>query len=357
MSAASDAGTTSGVRKTPRWRAAAPHDGRAAIDDPLTGRVTPRAADPMRRVYCVLALMGVLLGGVGGMLSWLRPAPAPTFVAAWVTQYQSRLLPPMESDGDQRELRQAGLFPRDTDDTFPDQERALLVQNLESLRSLRPGRPLVVYLSALAATDASGRVYVVPADADPYAPADRLPLADVLTAVRASPARYVLLILDVMSSGLADPRLGVLLEDVPARIEAELKAVPHDRRLTLCACSPGQDSHAPLVMGRTLFGYYFQAGWSGWADGCNPSNERNGQVSAFELAAFVRARVDRWSRQNLGQRQTPVLYGDADPSLDFHVFAPPHGAPPPYPPTPPPRLWKTTAAPAAAPVGEASTAT
>ncbi|HWG44850.1 MAG TPA: carboxypeptidase-like regulatory domain-containing protein, partial [Gemmataceae bacterium] len=49
---------------------------------------------------------------------------------------------------------------------------------------------------------------------------------------------------------------------------------------------------------------------------------RDGRVSVRELAAFVRARVDRWATNNRDRRQTPVLLGEAG---DWELIALQHG--------------------------------
>jgi hypothetical protein len=61
----------------------------------------------------------------------------------------------------------------------------------------------------------------------------------------------------------------------------------------------------------SLFAYYLIEGLGGRADGYNDQEKRDGRVSAYELAAFVRARVDRWAQSNRDTRQTPLLHGSA----------------------------------------------
>src|SRR5205085_1754531 len=121
-------------------------------------------------------------------------------------------------------------------------------------------------------------------------------------------ARRQLLVLDFMAPA-TDPRLG-LPDDAAADVQADLDAVPDDRRLVLCAASPYQTTLASPEMGRTVFGWYFEQGLRGWADGYGPDGRRDGQVTATELAEFVRARVARWAWRNRQTRQLPVLLGN-----------------------------------------------
>src|SRR5438093_1193435 len=132
-----------------------------------------------------------------------------------------------------------------------------------------------------------------------------------------------LLILDTMRP-LADSRLGVLANDVAGRVVQELKDMDDPHRITLLSCSPGQVSLGSEDLGRSVFGYYFEEGLRGWADGWGGDGKRDGHVSARELAEFVKRRVDRWADQNRGTRQTPLLL-PKDASVDFQMVALEHG--------------------------------
>src|SRR5207244_6082355 len=119
------------------------------------------------------------------------------------------------------------------------------------------------------------------------------------------PAGHKLLILDTMRP-LADPRLGVLTNDVASRISQELKAVEDPLRMALLSCSPGQVSLVSEDLGQSVFGYYLEEGLRGWAQGWNAEGKSHGQVSARELAEFVKRRVDRWAERNRRTRPTPI---------------------------------------------------
>ena len=121
-----------------------------------------------------------------------------------------------------------------------------------------------------------------------------------------------------MMNPLTDARLGLLAHDVAAAVQLDLAAVPDAARLVLCACSPGQTALFSEEQRRTVFSYYVEEGLRGAADGFNPSGTRQGQVSAKELAEFVRARVERWAWRNRHTHQTPLLIGDGG---DFPLLA------------------------------------
>lgn len=292
-------------------------------------RIDDRAGQRQRRIFAVLCTMLTLAGATVGLLSWLQTLPRPYFVPLWVADYKSPQLPVRaQVHPDWRSLRAGRYFPRLGADAFANQERPLLVTQLQNLRSLAGTERAIVYLSAFARGTGDKGIAVFPADADADDPQTWLPLCDVLRALADCPAQHKLLILDIMSL-VSDPTLGVLADDVAARVEEVLDEVSDPPRLVLAACSPGQTADISEVLGHSLFVYYLKQGLDGWADGYNPRRERDGRVSVRELAAFVRARVDRWARNNRQRRQTPVLFGDAG---DWELIALEHGRPKPSSP-------------------------
>src|SRR5260221_600927 len=101
----------------------------------------------------------------------------------------------------------------------------------------------------------------------------------VLDGLKACPSKRKLLVLDV-ARPIADPRLGVLANDVAARIPEALDKVEDPDRLVLCSCSPGQVSLSSEDVGLSVFGYYFELALRGWADGYNPKSDKDGRVAA-----------------------------------------------------------------------------
>ncbi len=136
-------------------------------------------------------------------------------------------------------------------------------------------------------------------------------LERVFRAIDASPARQTLLILDIMRP-VADPIGGLLPDDVASRVARILEdsAARPGRLLVLCACGPGQVSWDSVARGRSVFNAYVEEALRGWADVEPGSGNRDGRVSAKELAAYVEAHVGRWARVNRDAEQTPVLLGD-----------------------------------------------
>ncbi len=119
---------------------------------------------------------------------------------------------------------------------------------------------------------------------------------------------------------MADPLHGQLVDDVTARIEAELagssQVIPPDRLAVLCAAGTGQVSWASEVWGRSVFLAYAEEGLSGWADLEPVTGNRDGRVTLIELVDYVVPRVNRWAVACRGVRQTPVLLGSRD---DFSI--------------------------------------
>ncbi|MFO0947238.1 MAG: hypothetical protein U1D30_15055, partial [Planctomycetota bacterium] len=291
-----------------------------------------RRAYRRRKIFQILALMLAVCGVIVGMLFWVSPIPRPYLSSIWITQYENRLFPVFHGgENDRRAIQNEQFFPGRLESAYTYQEKAPLLADIEAIESLTDRDPLVVYLSSFAACDVDGTIFLYPGDADPDDPDTRVPLRRVLQALERSPCPRKLLVLDVMRP-VADARLGILFNNVADNLEKELAAVPDPRRLVLCACSPGQIARASQYLGRSVFGYYFETGLGGRADGAGRSGNKNGQVTVYELAEYLTHRVDRFVAAVFGTRQTPVLLGEA---ADFALFSPPHGEPSPAPMVPP----------------------
>ena len=138
-------------------------------------------------------------------------------------------------------------------------------------------------------------------------------MRDVLKRLKACPSPQKLLVLD-LAPPLASAWRGHVHHDLGAAIARELEALPDPDRLVLCPCAAGQTPHGSPDLGQSVFAYYVQEGLRGRADGYE--SNRDGRVSVKELAAFVQARVERWTWHNRGERQTPTLLGEAS---DFAI--------------------------------------
>src|SRR4029077_8692704 len=97
----------------------------------------------------------------------------------------------------------------------------------------------VLYVCAFARASDKGEVLLLPGNFNPDDSQTAVKLRDALGRLRDCPAKNKLLILDTMRP-LADARLGVLTDDVAARVVGELEDVPDPLRIGLLSCSPGQ---------------------------------------------------------------------------------------------------------------------
>ena len=289
----------------------------------------PAASRPRQRrqLYVALALLAALAGATAAWLCYPDPVARASFLGVWIDQYGAGIPPNPWAARDRTALK--GL-PWEQINAFSSQERRLLKDVLHELR--KPSEyPLVVLLSAHAVSRPDGSVHLLPGDARLEDETGWLPLSEVLDALRSCGARRKLLILDIMHP-LTAPRLGILRDDVPDRVQAALEAaVRADPDLhVLWACAPGQHSLPAGELGHSAFAYYLREGLQGHADGyaAGKAGAADGRVSVRELARFVQARVDRWSEATRQVRQTPQFLSSGDDFPLLSVREPP-GAPAP----------------------------
>ncbi len=270
-----------------------------------------------RKIFALLAVMSVLAGVIVALIIIPDPPPKPYFVPLFITEYDAAHWPANSlAEQDREALLDGGYFPEKSANAFGSQLRSHLVQELAVLKNRSSKDTVVVYLSAYARAGENNDVLVLPGDAKVDDPGSGLSLREVLGMVRACPAKHKLLILD-LARPLADPRLGVLANDISTRIHDTVLAQEPDY-LVLCTCSPGEVSLVSEDLGRSVFGYYLEQGLRGAADGYGVDAKRDRRVSARELAEFTKARVDRWASRMHDTSQTPVLLGSAK---DFELIA------------------------------------
>ena len=271
---------------------------------------TPRSRG---KLITVAACAMVLAGAIVALVLWIRPLPEPYFIGIWIDQHSD---PHVPFRGWVAQGRDALLaLPWKDHDTFNQQERRLLRSALHDLGKYGD-QPVVLYLNAYALRDDKGEVLILPGDGHMDDPTTWLPLSEVFEALHQSPSPHKLLILDVMQP-LILPEMGLIDRYAAGDISSVLdEAIRNDPKLLiLCACSPGQVALELEQEQRSVFAFYLEKGLAGAADGWNEKRKYDGRVSAFELAAFVAARVDRWSRHNSEQPQTPYLLGSHDFAL------------------------------------------
>lgn len=304
----------------------------AAVERTVGARNRARLA-----VFAAVLLATVALVRV---LDWFRPPARYELLALQVTEYQSPEIPvPPWSHQDADSLAAGDYFPRVNVNRLTTQKKVEIGSHLRKLEA-RTG-PTILYLSCAARTTSDNRVLLIPAaSAGVLDDTSQIPLRTVLEALSRSPSRKKLLILDV-TFPIADPRIGILSDDVASRIPNELESVPDEHRVVFCSCSPGQTSLSSEELGRSVFSYYFEEALRGWAELANADSVRDGRVSVREMASFVTAHVDRWARLNRNTRQTPVLHGSDPAILDDSIAVLrggeplphlPANAPPVYPP-------------------------
>ncbi len=275
-----------------------------------SGGPTPPGAGRRARLLIVLLALAALVGTGVGLLYWLSPPrevavlPVSITTAPWAEQ-------------DRAALAAANLLGRPLEDAGANPSRDQTRLRFAALAKVSRSQPVVVHLAAPAAVDASGAVFLLPADPIADSPRNRLAFVELLAAVRDCPARHKLLVLNLTPPS-GDPLFAPPAGDLSAAVFAALEAVPDDNRLSLVACGPGQTPLASPELGRSVFSHYLEAGLKGAAD-----DDRDGRVSARELAGFVRLRVYRWSVENRAAAQAPTLVGTAP---DFVLRANPAAA-------------------------------
>ena len=287
---------------------------------------TTTAQRRQRGVVISLAIGMVIAGTFAALLSMIRPLNAPFFVPIWITQYDTPLLPIQNySERDRIAILDSDIFDREESTELSNPTQIVLRGALDQLSQHAGHDSIVVYINAMTVDDKRG-LCIIPSDGNPLDPSSFVPLRDILTSLAKCSAIHTLLVLDVQRS-FSDPRLGVFHDGLTERIIKDLEAVPDEGRLTLLAAASGQWARTSHVLNRSVFGYYFEQGLLGAADGYNEAGNRNARVSAKELATYLAAHVDRWARLVDGMRQLPELLGKAD-DFELSVALPPDQLPP-----------------------------
>jgi carboxypeptidase family protein len=256
----------------------------------------------------ILVLAPLLVVAMLGVLFWFEPLPDAYFVPLWVTEYESLDVPfiPWTTE-DRAAFSRGDYFARTSATAVLSQDADSLRAELQALRGWDRTSTVVVYLSAHAYADETGRVLLLPANANPRDRGD-VPLQSVLESMAACPAPRKLLVLDIdwPVVNLAAGEVGI---DMAALVAMQLERVNFP---VLCAASPGQVALASEDLGRSVFNYYLEAGLQGGAERAAEGSQPNGRVSVYELSTFVSGRVDRWAHGNRRVRQIPRLYGNGN---------------------------------------------
>src|SRR5262249_22466448 len=292
------------------------------------GGVKPAAEPgPKRRGagkrFGVLFLILAIVGIVAGLLLYMRRNPEPIALGVAVTQYANRSYPPnpfAQQDGDSIRAK----FEGDSAQASQAQEKQGLLDQVIGLaertgKSPDKGRPVVVHLSAHAVSR-GGKVYLLPGRADPDNTTTWLPLEDVLAGLARGKGPRLLL-LD-LARPIADAHAGLLADDVAATLHAELAAAETAGKLpflVLTACRAGEVAHVSADLQHSVFGFFVEQALVGHADGWVSEEQKDREISARELAEYVRVQVARWAEGMHLSPQTPQLYGKGN---DFELITP-----------------------------------
>ena len=279
----------------------------------------------MPRWLVLLVAAGVALGSLLGVVSWFRPHPYPVLLPLFFDSSGGNGGSVIaQVHGDVTSLRAGRWFSRTIGSGGSTITAGHLGSALDALAGLRSNETLVAVLCSPArigirstGSGESDEIFVMPGGRAEGL-SGWVPLRDVLGMLSRSPAKRVLLLLDVMRP-LVDPVRGQLVDDVAAHVASGLadSSGSASRHIAvLCAASTGQVSWASEVWGRSVFLAYAEEGLSGWADLEPVTGNRDGRVSLNELVDYVVPRVNRWAVRCRGVRQTPVLLGSRD---DFPI--------------------------------------
>ena len=184
-----------------------------------------------------------------------------------------------------------------------------------------PRDTLILYLSAHGVSD-DGEPYLLCSDFlfRRQNVAGRYPLRDVFKQVRDCKAKLKLLILD--AGGIEyDPRLGMVVNEFPRLVDAQLRECNDASLWVLLAHAPLERRHLAYNARRSIFSWFAAEGLRGGADA-----DGDGMVGLAELADFVGRGVTDWVYQESEghERQTVELLhareGAARPPEDLNVL-------------------------------------
>lgn len=151
-----------------------------------------------------------------------------------------------------------------------------------------------------------------------------VPLKQVLEAVSRSRAGTKLLVVD-WGQLETDPRMGVLVNEFPLRLEEEVKNIQDPNLWVLTSHSLLERSHVSHDDRRSVFAFFLTKGLKGRADGF-AGTDVDFRVQLNELAGYVRHHVSQtvWRDSKNKETQTPQLFrgktGLVDPTAANEVF-------------------------------------
>ena len=288
----------------------------AMVTQPL---VAPSRARTSTRVLPAI-LLAALVAGVGailGLISLVEPVPKPYLVPIWVSQSindSAGIHGPVLNEF--HAITAKRMFANVDPTAIANPTNSLMLDQLESLKSRSSDESVVVYISAYAAIDEQGDLFLVSQDAGSSNPANRLYLKKILAVLKQSKSKQKLLALDI-SWPFVIPEFEMFDDNIASHVEKCLLVNADPNLLCINSCSPGQNAWTMLAPRRSTFGFFFEQGMLGAADGFS-SDVCDGRVTVSELAGYLAARVDDYSSRVCPSRQTPMLLGAGD---DFPLVA------------------------------------
>ena len=256
-------------------------------------------------LFVLFALIAVT-GSFIGILHWLSPPVVPTVLPVVITtEHSGYTVPWMEED--RVALSEGGFLGHPLDEWGANPNRDQIRLRFRALANVRPSQPVVVYLASPAAVDDAGGVFLLPADRIGDNPRNRLTLSELLAAIRECPAHHRLLILNLVPQ-TEDPLYSQARNDLSIAISSVLEKNADSNLLCIVSSGPGQVPVASADLGRTVFGWYLEAGLRGEADGWDGGSV-DGRVTVNELAAFLHEKTGHWVTATRGEAQSPRMIG------------------------------------------------
>lgn len=266
----------------------------------------------------VFWLLGLILVAVLVVFLWPQRQPSAYLLCLSVTSYDEQLA--WRAAFRQEDLRNLAALHAPQLVQVAEQSGALRAEDLANLSSLggqtstalAHDDALVCYLAAHGIS-LGGKAYLVGSDFNPrqeasLAHAGLCPLGQFLRQFAARPARLKLIVLE--SGGLlADPAAGMLANEFPLLLEAEVRQLPAESNLwVLCSHGLLETSRVSYAGRYSLFGRAVAEALRGDADGVLGSAD--GRVQLGELAAYVCWGVRRATQRLDGEEnaQTPLLF-------------------------------------------------
>ena len=289
------------------------------------------------RLFITTATIGVLVFLVQLLLTLHRPIP---IVIAFATNYQAPFGPLPLVEEDKKillDLKSPGNeFFAPVVATVSDISPAFgelttgtdfLPYITRKLKEARPGGPdrntVLVYITAIAAIDKTGKPFLVPPlkSVQPLAlsDADFISVERLLAGIRAAvqPNINVVTVLDCGKDEQSWP-LGLAGTGFPAAVESIVEQGNHDRLWVMLPYSAGQRILTSEYLGGSSFTTHFARGLQGVAD-AKPYGNGDGQVSLLELGQYLQNKVDHFATTVFGSRQTPKLLGTSSPALKTYI--------------------------------------